>query len=72
LFVKPFDPKELRLRVDSRLRKLAANKDEREIFRVGSLTCNLQEQRLYKNVNRESIDLSSLEFRIFCLLARTS
>lgn len=67
--VKPFDPKELRLRVDSKLRKVIAQNDD--ILQIGPLTCNVQEQRLYKQESREAIDLTSLEFRIFHLLAKT-
>lgn len=69
--VKPFDPKELRLRVDAKLRKKAAKVASQAVLRVGSLTCNLQEQRLIKNSSRDAIELTSLEFRIFHLLAKT-
>jgi DNA-binding response OmpR family regulator len=69
--VKPFDPKELRLRVDAKLRKLTAAAEENSVLRIGTLTCNLQEQRIFKNSGRDAIDLTSFEFRIFHLLAKT-
>ncbi len=69
--IKPFDPKELKLRIDSKLRKLATGADERINLRIGPLVCNSEEQRLFKGGSRESIDLTSLEFRIFHLLAQT-
>jgi len=70
---KPFDPKELKLRVDSKLRKMSSNTQQgEESYRVGNLVCNPQEQRLYTDqAEKKFIDLTSLEFRIFYLLSRT-
>lgn len=70
---KPFDPKELKLRVDSKLRKMSANQQQgEESYKVGNLVCNPQEQRIYTDqAENKFIDLTSLEFRIFYLLSRT-
>lgn len=69
---KPFDPKELRLRVDSKVKKNHSLKSDKASLRVGPVTLNVPEQRVY-SANSEShpVDLTSLEFRIFHLLART-
>ena len=67
--VKPFDPNELKLRVDAKLRKFAANANQLSIMRLGRLVCNLQEQRVFRGDTGQMIDLTFLEFRIFRLLA---
>lgn len=67
--VKPFDPKDVRLRIDSKLRKMAVLEQRDQILTIGNLVCNVQEQRLHKKDGGQSIDLTSLEFRIFRLLA---
>jgi DNA-binding response OmpR family regulator len=68
---KPFDHRELRLRVDSKLRKVDQNKVANDRIYIGDLTCILQEQRLRNNLDGRAIDLTSHEFRIFRLLAKT-
>ena len=69
--VKPFDPKELKLRVESKLRKTSVSTDSGDLIKLGDLRCHLNEQRIYRQGNSEPIDLTSLEFRIFRLLAKT-
>lgn len=64
---KPFAPQELRLRVEAKLRR----EQRRRLLHLGTLTCSLDEQRLFKGPQREPVDLTTLEFRIFTLLART-
>lgn len=64
---KPFQPQELRLRVEAKLRR----EQRKRTLHIGTLTCSLDEQRLYKGAKREAVDLTTLEFRIFTLLART-
>lgn len=64
---KPFQPAELKLRVEARLRR----DQRRRNFQIGSLLCSLDEHRLLKGPARELVDLTSIEFRIFLLLART-
>lgn len=68
--VKPFDPRELKLRVESKLKKIASAAEDRDSFRVGPLVCRLQEQRLFIDGNRRPVDLTSLEVRILHLLSR--
>lgn len=69
--LKPFDPKELKLRVEAKLRKASRRGEGKNILRIGGLICNLSEQRLFKNNNQEPIDLTTLEFRVFQMLAQT-
>lgn len=67
---KPFDPRELKLRVEAKLRKLE-QADEADI-ELGPLILNLREQRIFhQDASVTPIDLTSLEFRIFHLLAKT-
>jgi DNA-binding response OmpR family regulator len=68
--MKPFDPRELKLRVDAKLKKAADASDEKGSIRVGPVVCQLQEQRLFLNGNKKPVDLTSLEVRIFHLLAQ--
>jgi len=67
---KPFDPRELKLRIDSKLRKVNSLRDNDASFSVGDLLCSPAEQKLSIPGKRSSIDLTSLEFRIFRLLAK--
>jgi DNA-binding response OmpR family regulator len=69
--LKPFDPQELKLRVDSKLRKASRDGEEKTLLRIGPVICNLAEQRLFKNNGHDTIDLTTLEFRVFHLLAQT-
>jgi len=66
---KPFDPQELKLRVDSRLNKKTKLGALGSTFSVGDLICSPQEQRISRQGESKGIDLTSLEFRIFRLLA---
>ena len=68
--LKPFDPKELKLRVESKIRKTSQALENKIEFSLGKLICNIQEQRLYQSLTREAIELTSLEYRIFTLLAQ--
>ncbi len=69
--VKPFDPAELKFRVDAKLRKAATNANQQAILRVGNLTCNLQDQTVCKTESGQPLDLTFIEFKIFRLLAST-
>lgn len=68
--LKPFDPQELKLRVEAKLRRASREDEEKSLLRVGPVICNLAEQRLFKNNGSEMIDLTTLEFRVFHLLAQ--
>ena len=67
---KPFDPRELKLRVDARLKRRIHTESEKDQWIVGDLICCPQEQRLCKKGEMKSIPLTSLEFRIFCMLSK--
>lgn len=49
--VKPFNPKELLLRIKCILKRFKADKEEPEIIKHGPFTLNLYERKLYKNDN---------------------
>lgn len=68
---KPFHAEELKLRIDARLRKKAARAGQGGTFTIGDLVCSPQEQRIARNGDNKSIELTSLEFRIFRLLTTT-
>ena len=68
---KPFDPKELRLRVESRIKKAEFSAEDKSEIKIGKLVCSLDEQRVYFLDTKENIELTSHEFRIFCMLAQT-
>ncbi len=74
---KPFDPIELKLRIDAKIRKITEQHKQAESYKIEDLTINVAEQRLYlenKNpeVTNESgpINFTSLEFRIFAFLSK--
>ena len=67
---KPFDPKEIRLKIDSKLRRLNSEQEKQSVLKIGDINCHVQEQRIYHQVGHTQIDLTSLEFRIFHLLAK--
>lgn len=69
--LKPFDPRDLKLRVEAKLKKIAEIKFESTLLKIGDLVCHLEEQRLVKSATGEQIDLTALEFRLFYLLAKT-
>ncbi|CAN5589805.1 response regulator transcription factor [soil metagenome] len=68
--VKPFDPRDLRLRVDSKLRKMQQEGSQTNQMRIGDLVCHLEEQRVVRS-DGTAYDLTALEFRLFYLLAKT-
>jgi len=69
---KPFDPIELKLRIDSKIRKLMEQQNLVTNYKIEDLTVNVAEQKLYLDKNDEQIPISftSLEFRIFAHLAK--
>jgi DNA-binding response OmpR family regulator len=69
--MKPFEPKELRLRVDAKLRRVSTESVSKRVLKLASLVCSLDEQRIYKDHGKEQVELTTIEFRIFALLART-
>lgn len=69
---KPFDPVELRARVNAKLRKLENQQDEREIIKIKDLSIHLARQRVYliKESNQEEVSLTSLEFKLLTTFAK--
>jgi len=69
---KPFDPIELKLRVDAKIRKLSEHLNQIENFKIEDLTANVAEQRLYHEAGGQTkhINFTSLEFRIFVFLSK--
>lgn len=71
---KPFDPVELKLRIDAKVRKLREQQNSSNKYKVEDLTVNISEQRLYRdeadNTGQSIINFTSLEFRIFAFLSK--
>jgi DNA-binding response OmpR family regulator len=67
--VKPFDRRDLRLRVESKLRRQANSVDERRQFTIGNLLCSPEEQSISKQGDFSKIELTSIEFRLFLMLS---
>lgn len=69
---KPFDPLEVKMRIDAKIRKLSDQQSTNENFNVEDLMVNVAEQRLYLETQDESaqINFTSLEFRIFVFLSK--
>lgn len=69
---KPFDPIELKMRIDAKIRKMSEQQNMSTNFKVEDLTVNVAEQKLYHehNGSQDPISFTSLEFRIFAFLSR--
>lgn len=69
---KPFDPIELKMRVDAKIRKLSESTARSDNFKIEDIAVNVAEQRLYleQGGQKNSVNLTSLEFRIFSFLSR--
>jgi len=69
---KPFDPIELKLRIDAKIRKLVEQQNQSANMTIEDLTLNVAEQRLYldRNGTLTPISFTSLEFRIFAFLTK--
>lgn len=68
---KPFEPVELKIRIDAKLRKKERQQAEKKLLKFGNLICHLDEQRVESRLTGETVDLTSLEFKILALMART-
>lgn len=69
---KPFDPIEVKMRVDAKIRKMQDVVAPSENFQIEDLLINVAEQKLYlQNAgNASNISFTSLEFRIFSYLSK--
>lgn len=63
---KPFDPIELKLRVDARIRKIKEQNSQPDNYKIADLTINAAEQCVYlqSDGEPEPINFTSIEFRI--------
>jgi DNA-binding response OmpR family regulator len=69
--VKPFDPLELKARVEARLNRRNKNQTDVEVFRKGSLLFSIAMQKLTIVTDRETpVDLTPIEFKLLLYFAR--
>jgi DNA-binding response OmpR family regulator len=70
--VKPFVPMELKIRIESRLKKISSQKQTSSIYKVGNLTIDFSCQRAGLDSSEEvsNIELSSTEFKILGFLIK--
>jgi DNA-binding response OmpR family regulator len=64
--VKPFDPLELRARVEAKLRRISRKKEASEIIQKGDIQVNIPFQRAYllENGQKRDLGLTPIEFRL--------
>lgn len=70
--VKPYDPEEMKARIEARLRKRQERLSHRNTLAVGDLYLEIAAQQVTwkKNGQSERLDLTPLEFKILLHLAR--
>jgi DNA-binding response OmpR family regulator len=70
---KPFDPLELRARVQAKLQRRQKEKAATEVVTVGDLRIELLQQKAFRmdKQKRIGMDLTSLEFRLLTTFAKT-
>jgi DNA-binding response OmpR family regulator len=70
--VKPFDPSELKVRVEARVKRHLLFKEHDSIMQVGNLVINHLEQsvNIKENDSPEDITLTTTEFKILSYLAK--
>jgi len=69
---KPFEPLELRARVDSKLKKLKQIEESHMIKKIGDLEIDQERHKVFiiKESGRLVIDLTFIEFNLLCLLTK--
>lgn len=67
---KPFDPSELKIRIESRLKKISEFKRHSDQIEVGNLMLDLSSRSISCINDNKNIDLSTKEFAILVYLAR--
>jgi DNA-binding response OmpR family regulator len=69
---KPFDPRELKIRVDAKIRRNENLQRQSNILKAGHLVCHLDEQRVqgFDDRGKSEISLTTREFKILSLLLR--
>ncbi|RYZ66567.1 MAG: response regulator transcription factor [Proteobacteria bacterium] len=70
---KPFDPLELRARVNAKLKKVAAVSDQQAVMKLKDLTIDVEKQRvtISGKSGQDFVTLTSLEFRLLLTFARS-
>lgn len=70
---KPFDPLELRARVNAKLKKVATASDQQAVLKFKDLTIDVEKQRVSvaAKTGPEIVSLTSLEFRLLLTFARS-
>lgn len=67
---KPFDPLELKARIQAKLRKLDLDDSKKEQIVIEDLKINTARQRVWVKDIKEPISLTSIEYRILLMLTR--
>lgn len=69
---KPFDPLELRARIETKFRKLRRDKQRTDVQRIGGLEINKESQRvsMITEKGKSEIDLTPIEFKLLVYLAK--
>ncbi|RZA08244.1 MAG: response regulator transcription factor [Proteobacteria bacterium] len=68
--MKPFDPREVRLRVDAKFENLRQQSASAGVLQFGTLRCDLETQRVTYGADEKALELTTLEFRILTMLAK--
>ena len=70
---KPFEPLELRVRIETKLKRQAETRQEAEILRKANLTLDMSLQRafVHEGAHLRDLDLTSKEFKLLCFLVRS-
>lgn len=70
--LKPFDPLELRARVDSKLVRMKVRTEKDELLHIGDLRVDKARHRVWKEGEGkdQEIELTQTEFKILCCLGR--
>lgn len=69
---KPFDPIDLKLRIDAKLRKRERSQLQNNQLKIGQLALYLDEHRAVNTQTNQTLDLTTLEFRLLALFIRTT
>lgn len=69
---KPFEPVELRARIEARLRKKERERNEQDYLRLGDIEINRVTQRVhaFENGVEKQIELTPIEFKLLIFLGR--
>ena len=69
---KPFEPIELKARIESRLRRITRERSENDFMRLGEIEINRVTQRVhvFSGGTESQIELTPIEFKLLLFLAR--